>query len=119
MWEYAKCQEESCGLGRYEANVDFCDFHRIKNVPNHCFLCEYAYQQCKKVGNLYPNFSTLCANCPAIWGSENFKHEYFCELEISEEVSVYMDKHGNVEKCVNREHSPIDSVINIRWKDEQ
>lgn len=98
MWEFVKEQENLTHIGRDYLKKRYCvenDLHLLNN----CALCSYAKQKALEQDNYV--YSKLCKYCPAIWGTENICHSFYCESEH-----------------LNWMDSPCDDIIGIKWKDE-
>lgn len=82
MWDYISNQHNNVGIrDRNELKASFIsnnDGNRM--VANHCYLCQYAAEQAKAKG-----YNRICKYCPALWGSENFTKNGYCEFSYFDE----------------------------------
>ncbi len=100
MWNFIKKTtiSNSCDtvMIRYQAKKYFCKMHHY-DLLNNCALCEYAHNICP---------DNYCSHCPALWGTEDFLTDFFCDDESSDEILCW--QFGN-----------LDDIINIKWKEEE
>lgn len=102
MWEFVKKQENLTHGGRGYLKKRYCVENGL-HLLNNCALCSYAKQKALEQDDYV--YSKMCKYCPAIWGTENIYHSFYCESDEDEHL--------------NWMNSPCDNIIEIKWKGEK
>lgn len=108
MWDYISNQNNNDGIGnRNELKASFISNNDGNSfVVNHCYLCQYAAEQAKTKG-----YNEMCKYCPALWGSENFLKNGYCECS-------YFEDEFDQDTMIDWIDSDPEKVRDVPFKDE-